>query len=68
MKDNHEKINQYLDGIAEFLHKYVPDYTELAPEALASLEHIWLAISTNRVEFIKVLDKVKPTRKKRVAK
>ena len=62
-----EKMNAYLDGVAEFMVKHVPDYADLPKDSQAVLEHVWLAIGNNRTEFIKVLDKLKKTRKKRVA-
>jgi hypothetical protein len=57
--------NKYLDGVAKFIVKHVPDYTELPDDSKNALEHIWIALANNRVEFIRVLDNVKPTRKKR---
>ena len=62
-----EQKNKYLDDVAQFLIKRVPDYTELSPESLHELEHIWLAIGDNRMEFISILNNLRKTRKKRVA-
>jgi hypothetical protein len=62
MSEDIDKMNKYLDGIAEFLCKHVPDYKELPSDSLAALEHIWLALANNRLEFISVLDNVKRTR------
>ena len=62
-----EQKNKYLDEVAQFLIKRVPDYTELSPESLHELEHIWLAIGDNRMEFISILNNLRKARKKRVA-
>lgn len=62
-----EQKNKYLDDVAQFLVKHVPDYTELSAESLHELEHIWLAIGDNRMEFIAILSNLRKTRKKRVA-
>lgn len=62
-----EKKNEYLDDVAQFLIKHVPDYVDLPPDALHALEHVWLAIGDNRMEFIAVLNKLRNKRKKRVA-
>lgn len=62
MSEDVEKMNKYLDGVAEFLCKHVPDYKELPSDSLAALEHIWLAVANNRLEFISILDTVKRTR------
>lgn len=62
MSEDVEKMNKYLDGVAEFLCKHVPDYKELPSDSLAALEHIWLALANNRLEFISILDTVKRTR------
>lgn len=68
MPEKVEKINNYLDAVAMFMIKHVPDYSELPKDSQDVLEHVWLAIGNNRKEFIKVLDSLKNTRKKRVAK
>jgi hypothetical protein len=60
-----QKKDKYLDDVAQFLIKHVPDYVELSPEALHELEHIWLAIGENRMEFIGILNNLRKTRKKR---
>lgn len=62
MSEDVEKMNKYLDGVAEFLCKHVPDYKELPSDSLSALEHIWLALANNRLEFISILDTVKRTR------
>lgn len=62
-----EQKNKYLDDVSQFLIKHVPDYTELPHESLNALEHIWLAIGDNRMEFISILSNLRKTRKKRVA-
>lgn len=62
-----EKKNKYLDDVAQFLIKHVPDYVELPEHSLHALEHIWLAIGDNRMEFISILNNLRQTRKKRVA-
>jgi hypothetical protein len=62
-----EQKNKYLDEVAQFLIKHVPDYVELPPESLRALEHIWVAIGDNRMEFISILNNLRKTRKKRVA-
>ncbi len=67
MPEKIEKINNYLDGVAEFMVKYVPDYTGLPQDSLHALEHVWLAIGNNRKEFEKILSLLKNSRKKRVA-
>jgi hypothetical protein len=59
--------NEYLDNVAQFLIKHVPDYTELSEASLHELEHIWIAIGDNRMEFISILNNLRKTRKKRVA-
>jgi len=59
--------NKYLDEVAQFLMKHVPDYTELPEDSLHALEHIWIAIGDNRMEFISILNNLRKTRKKRVA-
>ena len=65
--DTIEQKNKYLDDVAHFLINHVPDYTELSEESLHELEHIWLAIGDNRMEFISILNNLRKTRKKRVA-
>lgn len=60
-----DKRNKYLDDVAQFLMRHVPDYTELSPEALHELEHIWLAIADNRMEFLDILNNLRKQRKKR---
>jgi hypothetical protein len=62
-----EQKNKYLDEVAQFLIKYVPDYTELSEASLHELEHIWIAIGDNRMEFISILNNLRKARKKRVA-
>jgi hypothetical protein len=62
-----ERKEKYLDDVAQFLIKYVPDYTELSEASLHELEHIWIAIGDNRMEFISILNNLRKTRKKRVA-
>lgn len=62
-----EQKNKYLDEVAQFLMKHVPDYTELPEDSLHALEHIWIAIGDNRLEFISILNNLRKTRKKRVA-
>ncbi len=59
--------NKYLDDVAQFLMKHVPDYTELPEDSLHALEHICIAIGDNRMEFISILNNLRKTRKKRVA-
>ncbi len=59
--------NKYLDEVAQFLMKHVPDYTELPEDSLHALQHIWIAIGDNRMEFISILNNLRKTRKKRVA-
>jgi hypothetical protein len=53
--------------VALFLLKNVPEYTELPEDSLNALEHIWIAIGDNRLEFISILNNLRKTRKKRVA-
>ena len=65
--DTIEQKNKYLDDVAQFLIKHVPDYTELSEESLHELEHVWLAVGDNRMEFISILNNLRKTRKKRVA-
>lgn len=60
-------MNEYLDDVAEFLVKHVPDYMELPTDSLHALEHVWKAMGDNRMEFIAILNKLRPRRKKRVA-
>lgn len=62
-----EQKNKYLDEVAQFLIKHVPDYAELPADSLHALEHIWLSIGDNRMEFISILSNLRKTRKKRVA-
>jgi hypothetical protein len=62
-----EQKNKYLDEVAQFLMKHVSDYTELPEDSLHALEHIWIAIGDNRLEFISILNNLRKTRKKRVA-
>jgi hypothetical protein len=62
-----EQKNKYLDEVAQFLIKHVPDYTELSEASLHELEHIWIAIGDNRMEFISILNNLRKARKKRVA-
>ncbi len=62
-----EQKNKYLDEVAQFLIKHVPDYTELSKESLHELEHIWISIGDNRMEFISILNNLRKPRKKRVA-
>jgi hypothetical protein len=62
-----EQKNKYLDEVAQFLIKHVPDYTELSEASLHELEHIWIAIGENRMEFISILNNLRKARKKRVA-
>ena len=59
--------DKYLDEVALFLLKNVPEYTELPADSLNALEHIWIAIGDNRLEFISILNNLRKTRKKRVA-
>ncbi len=59
--------DKYLDEVALFLLKNVPEYTELPEDSLNALEHIWIAIGDNRLEFISILNNLRKTRKKRVA-
>ena len=59
--------NKYLDEVARFLMKRVPDYTELPADSLHALEHVWVAIGDNRMEFISILNNLRKPRKKRVA-
>lgn len=61
------EMEAYLNALAEFLHRHVPDYGNMPASALCGLENVWLAIAVNRADFIKVLDKLKLPRKKRVA-
>jgi hypothetical protein len=68
MSNKIEKTNNYLDAVAMFMIKHVTDYSDLPKDSQDVLEHVWLAIGNNRKEFIKVLDTLKNTRKKRVAK
>jgi hypothetical protein len=60
-----EQKNKYLDEVAQFLIKHVPDYTELSEASLHELEHIWIAIGDNRMEFISILNNLRKTRKKK---
>jgi hypothetical protein len=62
-----EQRNKYLDEVAQFLIKHVPDYTELPDDSIRALEHVWLAIGDNRMEFISILNNLRKARKKRVA-
>jgi hypothetical protein len=62
-----DQKNKYLDDVAQFLVKYVPDYTDLPDDSLRALEHIWIAIGDNRMEFISILNNLRKARKKRVA-
>jgi hypothetical protein len=59
--------DKYLDEVALFLLKNVPEYTELPEDSINALEHIWIAIGDNRLEFISILNNLRKTRKKRVA-
>lgn len=59
--------DKYLDEVAQFLIEHVPEYVELPPDSLHALEHIWIAIGDNRLEFISILNNLRKTRKKRVA-
>lgn len=59
--------DKYLDDVARFLTKHVPDYVELPADSIYALEHIWIAIADNRMEFISLLNNLRKTRKKRVA-
>jgi hypothetical protein len=60
-----EQKNKYLDEVAQFLIKHVPTYTELSEVSLRELEHIWIAIGDNRMEFISILNNLRKTRKKK---
>ena len=62
-----EKKDKYLDDVAQFLMKHVPEYTELPEDSIHALEHIWIAIGEHRMEFIAILNNLRKTRKKRVA-
>lgn len=59
--------NQYLDSVAAFAVKHIPEYTALPKEALDALEKVWVVVGENRVEFTTILDSLRKTRKKRVA-
>jgi hypothetical protein len=63
-----ELKNQYLDSVAAFAVKHIPEYTALPKEALDALEKVWLVVGENRVEFTTILNSLRPTRKKRVAR
>jgi len=65
--DTIEQRNKYLDEVAQFLIAHVPDYTELPDASIRALEHVWLAIGDNRMEFISILNNLRKARKKRVA-
>jgi hypothetical protein len=60
-----EQRNKYLDEVAQFLIKHVPDYTELPDDSIRALEHVWLAIGDNRMEFISILNNLRKARKKK---
>lgn len=62
-----ELKDKYLDDVAQFLIKHVPDYVELPADSIHALEHIWIAIADNRTEFTAILNNLRKTRKKRVA-
>ena len=62
-----EQKNKYLDDVALFLMKHVPDYAELPADSIHALEYIWIAIGDNRMEFISILNNLRKTRKKSVA-
>lgn len=68
MTSEHEKIDRYLDYVAAFIVKHVPDYTKLPLDSQHVLEEIWIKIAVNRAEFTKVMDSLKTPRKKRVDK
>jgi hypothetical protein len=63
-----ELKNQYLDSVAAFAVKHIPEYTALPKEALDALEKVWLVVGENRVEFTTILNSLRSTRKKRVAR
>lgn len=56
----------FLDEVAQFLVHHVPGYEQFPVSTLDHMETVWLAIATNRKDFMKALDKLKATRKKRV--
>lgn len=65
--DTTDQTDIYLDEVAQFLMTHVPDYVELPADSINALEHIWLAIGENRMEFISILNKLRKARKKTVA-
>lgn len=65
MSEEVDKMDSFLDSVAAFLSDKVPDYTELPPDSIHALEHIWIAIGKNRTEFIKILDILKRKNKKK---